>query len=169
MQRNIETDSWESPALRMHVLFMRETLVLGCTNQQAYTYTRTSLLTAALTHTIKAASSNKLQLKMLKFVVLFATVAICATQVNIIYAHRENLYIFFIATWLQDAAPAAPAVLPPVAAEAPVIPAGPPPGPPGPPGDFPMDGSRPFAGGPPTPNPKQCKVNYLKVRFQHKI
>jgi hypothetical protein len=95
MQRNIETDSWESPALRMHVLFMRETLVLGCTNQQAYTYTRTSLLTAALTYTIKAASSNKLQLKMLKFVVLFATVAICATQVNIIYAHRENLYIFF--------------------------------------------------------------------------
>jgi hypothetical protein len=81
---------------------------------------------------------------------------------------RKSLH-FFIATWLQDAAPAAPAVLPPVAAEAPVIPAGPPPGPPGPPGDFPMDGSRPFAGGPPTPNPKQCKVNYLKVRFQHKI
>lgn len=77
---------------------------------------------------------------------------------------RKSIY-FFIPSWFQDAAPAAPAVLPPVAAEAPVLLAGPAPGPPGPSGDSPVEGSRPFAGGPPKPDPKQCKANYLKVKF----
>lgn len=101
---------------------------------------------------------------MLKFVVLFATVALCAAQVNSNRTLLENqAKLLFLAKLFSQDAAVAPVAIAPAAAD--VLPPGPPPGPPrdgdmggGPPG--------PFGGGPPpTPDPKQCKVNYLKVIF----